>query len=113
MAKAIPRGGVHQNRTLKYANAGAVEAGDVIVANGQVLVAVNAAGAGAENVYIFRGPVEFPKAAALAVAAGEVCYWAGAGNANKTAQDNTKIGICVEGAAAADTVVLIELGENK
>lgn len=114
MAKAIPRGGVATHRTLRYTNAGAVEAGDVIVANGQVLIAVNNSGANVENVYIFRGPVEFPKTAGLAIAPGEVCYWAaGAGEANKTSSANTKIGIATEAAAAGASVVLIELGENK
>ncbi|WP_305046333.1 DUF2190 family protein [Geoalkalibacter sp.] len=113
MAKAIPRGGVHQSRTLKYAHAGALTAGDVIVANGQVLVAVGDSAAGAVNTFVFRGPVEFPKQSALAIAPGEVCYWVADTHVNKTASANTKVGICTEAAAAADTVVLVELGENK
>lgn len=114
MAKAIVRGGVNQVRTLKLAHTAAVTDGDVIVSGGQVLVAVNDADADADNTYVFRGPVEFPKEASLAVAAGEVVYWVAAnGNVNKTATANTKCGICTKAAAAADTVVLIELGENK
>jgi len=114
MAKAIVRGGVNQVRTLKLAHTAAVEAGDVIVSNGQVLVAVNAALANVENTYVFRGPVEFPKEAPLVIAAGDVVYWvAAAGNVNKTASGNTKSGICTQAAASADTVVLIEHGENK
>jgi predicted RecA/RadA family phage recombinase len=114
MAKAIVRGGTTQVRTLRYTHNAAVAAGDVIVANGQVLVAVNATDADTEGIYVFRGPVEFPKEAALAVGAGEVCYFvAAAGNCNKTAAGNTKVGICTEAALAADTVLLVELGENK
>lgn len=114
MAKAIVRGGANQVRTLRYTHNAAVTAGDVIVANGQVLVAVNTADANTENIYVFRGPVEFPKEAALAVGAGEVCYYVAAnGNCNKTASGNTKVGICTEAALAAATVVLVELGENK
>lgn len=111
--KAIPRGGVNQLRTLKLAHTAAVEAEEVIVSNGQVLVAVNAAEADAENTYIYRGPVEFPKEASLAVAVGDVCYWVAANhNINKT-NTNVKTGICIEAALAADSVVLVELSENK
>ena len=114
MAKAIVRGGTNQVRTLRLAHTAAVAAGDVIVSNGQVLVAVNAAEANALNTYVFRGPVEFPKEAPLVIAAGDTCYWvAAAGNCNKTASGNTKLGICTEAAVSAATVVLIELGENK
>lgn len=114
MAKAIVRGGVNQVRTLKLAHTAAVAAEDVIVSGGQVLVAVNAAAANADNSYVFRGPVEFPKEASLAIVPGEVVYWVAAnGNVNKTSSGNTKAGICVQAALAADTVVLIELGENK
>ncbi len=113
MAKAVSRGGVNQLRTLKYAHTAAVTSGDVIVANGQVLVAIGDYDADEEGVYIFRGPVEFPKEAALAIASGEVCYWDGAaGEVDKT-DTNTKTGICIEAAAASDTVALVELGENK
>lgn len=114
MATATVRGGVSQVRTLKLAHTAQVGARDVIVSGGQVLVAVNAALANAANTYVFRGPVEFPKEASLAVAVGEVCYWVAAnGNVNKTASGNTKVGICVKAAGASDTTVLIELGENK
>lgn len=113
MAKAIPCGGVNQLRTLKLAHTAAVEAGEVIVSSGQVLVAVNPADANAVNTYIFRGPVEVPKQAALAIAAGAVCYWDAAAGEADTTDTNVKTGICTEAALAADTVVLIELGENK
>lgn len=113
MATGIVRGGAGHPRTLKYTNSSAVAAGDVVVINGNVCVAVNAYAANAEGVYVFRGRVEFPKEASLAIAPGEVGYWvAAAGNVNKTSAGNTKIGICVEAAAAADTVVLMELMNN-
>lgn len=114
MAKAIVRGGTNQVRTLKLAHTAKVAAGEVIVSNGQVLVAVNAAEANAENTYVFRGPVEFPKNNAVAMAVGDVVYWdAGDGNINKTADANTKTGIVVEAADETATVGLVELGENK
>ena len=114
MAKATVRGGVSQVRTLKLAHTAAVAARDVIVSGGHVLVAANAAAENVATTYVFRGPVEFPKEASLAVAVGEVCYWVAAnGNVNKTASGNTKTGICIKAAGASDTTVLIELGENK
>lgn len=112
--KAIVRGGVNQVRTLKLAHTAAVEAEEVIVSNGQVLVAVNAAEANEENTYVFRGPVEFPKSPAVAAGVGDVYYFDVAdGNVNESATDNFKVGICIEAAAQAATAVLIELGENK
>ncbi len=112
MATGIVRGGAGHPRTLKYTNASAVAAGDVVVINGNVCVAVNAYAANTEGIYVFRGRVEFPKEAALAIAPGEICYWTAAGNINKTSAGNTKAGICVEAAAAADSVVLVELMNN-
>ena len=113
MATATVRDGVNQVRTLKLAHTAAVSAGDVIVSNGQVLVAVNDAAANADNAYIYRGKVEVPKTAALAINVGDVVYWdATNGEANLT-NTNTKMGICVEAAAAADSTVVVMLGENK
>jgi len=114
MALATVRGGVNQVRTLKLAHTAAVTAREVIVSTGQVLVAANAALINTAATYVFRGPVEFPKEASLAIVPGDVCYWVAAnGNVNKTSSGNTKVGICVQAAAAADSVVLVELGENK
>jgi predicted RecA/RadA family phage recombinase len=114
MATAIVRGGIDYSRTLKYAHTSAVAAGDVLVVNGNVVVANNAYAANAEGIYTFRSRVEFPKEASLAINPGDKCYWvAGAGNVNKTSAGNTAIGICVEAALAADTVVLVELSENR
>ncbi len=112
-ATAIDRSG-EKTRTLKYTSASAVGLGDVIVVNGQVVIACGAYGANVEGVYIFRGRVEFPKEASLAIAPGEKCYWvAGNGNVNKTSAGNTEVGICVENALTTDSVVLVELGENR
>jgi predicted RecA/RadA family phage recombinase len=100
-------------RTLKYTNSNAVAAGDVVVINGNVCVAVNAYGANAEGVYVFRGRVEFPKEASLAVAPGEKVYWVAAnGNVNKTSAGNTLCGIAVENSLTTDTIVLCELQNN-
>jgi len=114
MATAIVRGGIDYVRTLKYTHGSAVAAGDVIVVNTQVLIANNAYGANVEGIYTFRGRVEFPKEGSLAIAPGEKCYWvAGNGNVNKTSAGNTAIGICVENALTTDSIVFVELSENR
>lgn len=111
---ATPRGGVTTNRTLKLAHTAAVEEGDVIVSNGQVLVAAGDYDADEEGIYTFAGPVEFPKAASLAMTVGTVAYFDVADDEiNATSTDNTKAGCVLEAAAAADSTVLIELGLNK
>jgi len=113
MATATVRDGINQVKTLKLAHTAAVSAGDVIVNNGQVLVAVNDASASADNAYIYRGKIEVPKEANLAIAVGDVVYWDATNEvANKT-NTNTKMGICVEASAASDTTVVVMLGENK
>lgn len=113
MAKyANPQGGVREHRTLKLAHTADVEQYEVIVVNGQVLVATDAYAADEVGIYIFRGPVEFDKEAALAVAPGEVVYWDGTANEADKTDTNTKAGICKEASAAAATTVLVELLEN-
>lgn len=114
MAKAILKGALAVMRTLKLAFTAAVEAGEVIVSGGLVLVAGNAYAADEEGVYIFRGPIEAPKEASLVVASTAVLYWdESAGCATTTATDNIKMGIARKAAGAADATVLIELAENK
>lgn len=114
MAKAMIIDTLSNARTLKLAHTAAVEEDDIVVSNGQVLVAAAKADADALNAYVYRGKVSVPKEAALAVNPGDVLYWvAAAGNANKTASGNAKMGICVEPAAGADTTVTVMLDENK
>lgn len=101
-------------RTLKKAHTAAVVVGEIVVINGQVLVAVNAKAADAENAYIYRGKIEAPKEAALAINVGDVVYWDATNEVvTKTATANTKMGVCVEDVAGAGTTVLVMLGENK
>ena len=114
MATGTVRDSLQNVRTLKLAHTAAVTAGDVIVSNGQVLVAVNTALINAVNAYVFRGKTEFPKEPSLAINVGDVCYWlAASGYITKTVGSNTKTGICVEAALAADEVALVMLDENK
>lgn len=113
MAKAIPRGGVATNRTLKLAHSAAVETGDVIVHNGQVLVACNTAEANSATSYVFTGPVEMPKKTALALDVGVTVYFdLDPGEITATEADGTQAGLCIEAASATDGAVLVELLPN-
>jgi predicted RecA/RadA family phage recombinase len=106
MAKATFIDGLANLRTLKLAHTAAVEAYDVIVSAGSVLVAVNDADANVENTYVYAGRVMFPKAAE-AIAAAVKGYWdATAGNITATATANTAAGILLEAAASADNAVV-------
>ncbi len=113
MATATGSDSISNLRTAKYTNAGATAVGDVIVANGCVLVAVNAAAAAAENVYIYQGKMTFPKEAALAVSVLDPVYWDSTnGVVTKTERGNTPCGFCVEKALAADTTVVVMMIPN-
>ncbi len=106
------RDGLANLRTLKLAHNAAVSAYDVIVSGGHALVAVNDADADAENTYVYRGRVSFPKGSG-AIAAGAVVYWdASPGVITTTSTDNTRAGICIEAALTADTEALVMLHEN-
>lgn len=108
------RDGVNACKTLKKAHSAAVLAGEVVVINGQVLVAVNAKDANADNAYIYSGRIEVVKTSALQIDVGDVVYWdATAEEANKTASGNTKMGMCVEDVAGAGANVIVDLAENK
>jgi len=111
MAKGTPRGGVTTNRTCKLAHSAAVEEGDIIIsAQGQVLIAQGNYAQDEEGIYVFAGPAEMPKKAATALAVGECVYFdTDPGEVTPTEADGTRAGFCLEAAAAADTVVLIEL----
>lgn len=100
-------------RTLRLAHTAAVVAYQTIVSGGQVLVAVSAADADADNIYVFRGRVQFDKAAE-ALAAGAVVYWDDtAKNVTATATANTKAGIVLKAAASGDATCVVMLGENR
>ncbi len=106
------RDGLSNARTMKLAHTAAVNAGDVIVSAGNVLVAVNDAEADEENIYVYRGRVEFPKATG-AIAAGTKLYWdESESEMTSTSTDNTAAGIAIEAQASADETVLASLHEN-
>jgi len=113
MAKATIRDSVANVRTLKVAHTAATAIADILLKNGQVLVALNDADADAINVFAYRGRMEFPKDNTVAVAAGDVLYWDDADSQiNKTSTDNTRCGIAIEDAAQTDTTVLLMLENN-
>ena len=105
--------GVSNVRSLVYAHTSAVTAGQIIVINEQVFMAVNAADANVSNVYVYQGRITFVKNTGEAMAPGELIYWdATAGEATKVSTDNTKIGICLEDAVSAATSVMVMLREK-
>ena len=112
MAKATIIDGVRHSRTLMLAHTAAVEPGDVVVAGGNVLVAVSNADADAESAFVYRARASFPKGTG-AIASGAPVYWDdSAGQATATSTDNTRCGIAIEAAASDDTEVVASLHEN-
>ena len=101
-------------RTRPYTHNAALTAGDVIVVNGSVMIAINDTAADVENVFAYRCRAWFPKKANLALGVNTVCHLDVA-NSEITDDPNgtTKTGTCDEFAAAADTEVLVMVGENK
>lgn len=67
--------GVTNVRTLKLAHSAAVEANQIIISNGQILVAVNKKDAAQDNAFIYRSRLELPKETDLVVAVGDILYW--------------------------------------
>jgi predicted RecA/RadA family phage recombinase len=109
---ATARDSLRNLRTLKHTHSAALTPGKVLVANGQVLVAVNTTAASVENVFIYRGRVEMDKAA-VAVAAGEAAYWDDtAKNVTNVVGTNTKCGIFLEAAVAGASTAVLMLHEN-
>jgi predicted RecA/RadA family phage recombinase len=110
LVSATPVDGVSNLRTLRYTHNADTVAGNVVVYNGLVLIAVNDALANVENVWIYAGRVTFPKEADLAVNQGDQIYW-DSGNSviTTTAGANTPCGFCQEKAAASDTTITVML----
>lgn len=113
MALATPRN-LSDSKTLKLAVAAVVTAYEVVLNNGQVLVAVNDTAISVDNVYVYNGPVEFPKLSTDVMAPGDVVYWDDtAKNITLTVGANTKVGIVTEAAGNGVTEVEVALSENK
>lgn len=110
MPKGIIADTIQNVRTMPLPHASAVEEGDIILNNGNVLVAINKAAVNIPNAYAYQGKCIFPKVAGTAMAPGDKLYWDNtAGNVTKTVGTNTRCGMCTESALAADTVVVLML----
>ena len=110
MATGVIADSIQNTRTLPLAHNAAVEGGDIIVNNGNVLVAMNKAAANERNAYAYMGKCIFPKVAGTAMNPGDKLYWdTAANNVTKTVSANTRCGMCVEAALAADTSVVLML----
>lgn len=112
--KATLIGGVNNTPVIgTITHSAAVEAYEMIVNNGSVAVALNAADADAETSYAMEGPVKFKKKAALAIDEGDKVYFDNTNKEiNKTASGNTLAGICTEAAAASDSNVVFAMRMN-
>ena len=106
MAKGIICDSLQNARTLRLAHSAAVDAREIIVNNGSVLVAVNRADKDAQNSFIYMAKATFPKAAPLAINPLDKLYYdESEAVITKTATGNIACGFCVEPALAADTDV--------
>jgi predicted RecA/RadA family phage recombinase len=113
MAQATGYDSIRNARTLLLEHTAEVEASDIIVNNGNVLVAVNDAEANEENSYIYLGKVIAPKVAGTAFNPGDKLYWdESEGEFTKVTSGNTLGGFCVEAAASADTTCVLMLMPN-
>ncbi len=114
MGDAIFRDSLANLRTLRTALAALVTP-NLIIDAASVLVAVEAAGAGVENTYVYRGKLGVPKAAGAGTgfAAGAKVYWDPVGDVcTPVAGALNLMGIAVEDAADADTEAIVMLHEN-
>ena len=110
MAKGIICDSLQNARTLRLAHSAAVEAREIVVNNGSVLVAVNKADQDAENSFVYMAKATFPKEAALAINPLDKLYFdESEGVITKTAAGNIACGFCVEPALAADADVTFYL----
>jgi predicted RecA/RadA family phage recombinase len=113
MATGTVADSIQNARVLKLAHSAAVTAGDIIVSNGNVLIAVNTALINVVNAYVYLGKAIMPKVAGTAFDPGDKCYWdAAAGNITKVTGGNTLCGICLEAELAGATTIVIMLYPN-
>lgn len=110
MARIIE--GVRETKTLLYAHSAAVVAGEVIIMEDQVLIAVNAAGADVMNVYAYECRAAFPKADGVGegIDTAVYVYWDAVNEVvTDVAMGNVPLGIAIEDSADADTEVVVDL----
>lgn len=113
MAKIID--GLGNFKTLKYAHSAEVAYGEVVVVNGQVLIACDDYKANVEGVYMYEGRAALPKATGQGsgIDAVSLVYWdADPGVASAVSSGNTLAGLSIEAAATTDDEVVIMLKPN-
>jgi len=96
--------------TLTVTAPAALASGDVVHVGQLVGIAATDAESGADVSILTRGVFELPKAAALAISAGDLVYWAtAAGEVTKTNTDEA-LGVAVSTELAAATTVRVKIG---
>lgn len=103
---------VQNGKVLEYTNGGAstITGGSVVISGGLVGIAVADILVGETGSVELEGVFALPKAAPLVITQGDIVYWDVAdGNINKTATDNTKIGLAFNSALSAGTTVNVVL----
>lgn len=99
-------------RTIKYTHSAAVVAGDIIVVNGNILIAVNDTAINTEGVYIYQGKVEMPKNNSTAFSVLDRMYYDSTANELTKTVTDIPCGYCMEGAASSATVATIFLDQK-
>ncbi len=113
MATGTITDSIQNARTLILAHTAEVEAGDIIVSNGNVLVAINDALANVINSYVYLGKAIMPKVTGTSFAPGDRCYWdASAGKMTKVTVATTLAGICLEAAGTSATEIVMVIFPN-
>lgn len=104
---------VHAGDTIDYTPASAVAAGDVVVVDNLVGVAMRDIAANELGHLTVSGVYDVPKATGGAIDAGALVFWDTDNDRVTTTAGNFKcIGICVAGALSADTVCRVLLIPN-
>jgi predicted RecA/RadA family phage recombinase len=88
-----------------------IAAGEIVIIGGTLIgVAERAIANGDVGSVSVEGVYDVAKEAALAISLGDIVYFVAANNnVNKTSAGNTKFGMCVAAALAADTTVKVKI----
>jgi len=104
----------HDGNYVDYTPSSNVSAGDVVVQNELVGVALSAITANELGSLCVEGVLAFPKdtGSSSAISVGEKCYWDASNEvATTTVGSNKLIGKCVKAAAADDSTVQIKMNQ--
>lgn len=100
------------HRSVDYTPDSAVSAGDVVVQNDLVGVAVNDIAASEKGSLVLDAVIKAPKTAgtSTAIAAGEIVYWDADNDVvTETAGSNAALGLAVEAATDAATWAYVQM----